>query len=302
MSALGGDKMSEHEPYFVPAQSRLPLYTALAMFLLVYGAAGTFNQLTHDHRSLGPWILLLGFASLAFVLYQWFAAIIKENHAGLAGEQLNRSYVWGMGWFIFSEIMFFAAFFGALLYIRTFVGPWLGGEGAKGVSNMLWQGFEYSWPMLSNPDNASFVPPKEVIDPWHLPLYNTLILIASSVTLTIAHHALEKDHRKQLNIWLGLTIALGLIFLVLQAEEYIEAYSHLGLTLDSGIYGSTFFMLTGFHGAHVTIGTLMLIVQFVRSLRGDFKPEDHFGFKASAWYWHFVDVVWVCLFVFVYIL
>jgi len=156
--------------------------------------------------------------------------------------------------------------------------------------------------MLSNPDNAKFVPPTEVIHTWGLPAINTALLITSSVTLTIAHHALRAKKRQALNIWLGATIVLGLVFLYFQASEYAEAYNHLGLTLASGIYGSTFFMLTGFHGAHVTIGTFMLIIQFFRSLKGHFEPEDHFGFEASAWYWHFVDVVWVCLFLFVYIL
>jgi cytochrome c oxidase subunit 3 len=302
MSAPSDNQVGEHEHYFVPAQSRLPIYTAFAMFLTVFGAANLFNSMTNGTDSNAEWILFIGFCFLAFVLYQWFAAVIRENHAGLVGPQLNRSYVWGMGWFIFSEVMFFAAFFGALFYIRTFVGPWIGGEGDKGVTNYLWEGFQYSWPMLSNPDNEAFVPPNDVIHAWGLPAFNTALLIASSVTLTIAHHALREKNRKKLNIWLGATIVLGLVFLFFQAEEYAEAYGHLGLTLSSGIYGSTFFMLTGFHGAHVTIGTFMLIVQFFRSLKGHFEPEDHFGFEASAWYWHFVDVVWVCLFVFVYIL
>ena len=291
---------SDH--YFVPAQSRLPIFTAFAMFLTVYGAASLFNAMTQGEQSNAEWILLAGFVCLALVLYQWFAAVIRENHAGLANEQLNRSYVWGMKWFIFSEIMFFAAFFGALFYVRNLVGPWLGGEGAKGVSNLLWEGFEFVWPLLQNPDNSVFNPPEAIVDPWHLPLINTMLLVASSVTLTLAHHALRANHRARLNQWLGITIVLGVAFLSLQVMEYVEAYEHLGLTLASGIYGSTFFMLTGFHGAHVTIGTFMLIIQFLRSLKGDFKPEDHFGFEASAWYWHFVDVVWVCLFLFVYVL
>ena len=121
------------------------------------------------------------------------------------------------------------------------------------------------------------------------------------MTLTFAHHALRAKERTKLNVWLAITIALALVFLYFQATEYAEAYGHLGLTLASGIYGSTFFMLTGFHGAHVTIGTFMLCVQLFRSLKGHFKPEDHFSFEASAWYWHFVDVVWIGLFVFVYI-
>jgi cytochrome c oxidase subunit 3 len=302
MSASSDNQAGEHEHYFVPAQSRLPIYTAFAMFLTVFGAANLFNAMTKGTDSNAEWILLIGFVFLAAVLYQWFAAVIRENHAGLVGPQLNRSYVWGMGWFIFSEVMFFAAFFGALFYIRNFVGPWIGGEGDKGVTNYLWEGFQYNWPMLNNPDNEAFKPPHDVIHAWGLPAINTALLVASSVTLTIAHHALREKKRKNLNIWLGVTIALGLTFLFFQAEEYAEAYGHLGLTLSSGIYGSTFFMLTGFHGAHVTIGTFMLIVQFVRSLKGHFEPDDHFGFEATAWYWHFVDVVWVCLFLFVYIL
>lgn len=302
MSASRDSNVQEHEHYFVPAQSRLPIFTALAMFLTVYGAGIMFNAMTQGVDSNGEWILFAGFLFLAFILYRWFSAVITENQAGLNGPQLKQSYVWGMGWFIFSEVMFFAAFFGALFYIRNFVGPWIGGEGDKGITNYLYEGFQYNWPMLSNPDNSKFVPPHEVIHTWGLPAFNTVLLITSSITLTIAHHALRAKNRKALNIWLGATVALGLIFLYFQASEYAEAYNHLGLTLSSGIYGSTFFMLTGFHGAHVTIGTFMLLIQFFRSLKGHFEPEDHFGFEASAWYWHFVDVVWVCLFVFVYII
>ncbi|PTY37574.1 MFS transporter [Saccharospirillum sp. MSK14-1] len=292
---------ANHEHYYVPAQSRLPIWMAFAMFLTVFGLGSMMRDMSNGATdSNAQWFFIAGFAVLAFVLYSWFSEVIRENHAGLNSPQLKQSYVWGMGWFIFSEVMFFAAFFGALFYVRNLVGPWLGGEGAKGVSNYLYPGFEFSWPLLNNPDNALFQAPEEVIHAFGLPLINTIILVISSITLTIAHHALRAEHRTQLKVWLGITILLGIAFLILQAEEYIEAYTHLGLTLESGIYGSTFFMLTGFHGAHVTIGTLMLIVQFVRALRGHFKPDDHFGFEASAWYWHFVDVVWLCLFVLVY--
>lgn len=301
MSATQQHHSSEHEHYFVPAKSRLPIITAFAMFVLVFGSARLFVDMSQNKDSIGEWILLAGFMLLAWVLFVWFSHIIKENQAGLAGPQLNRSYVWGMGWFIFSEVMFFAAFFGALFYVRTFAGPWIGGEGAKGATNMLYEGFKYSWPMLSNPDNSQFTPPQGVIHGMGLPALNTLILIASSFTLTMAHYSLKLSERTELVRWMGLTVALGIVFLILQITEYYEAYSHLGLTLASGIYGSTFFMLTGFHGAHVTIGTLMLIVQLVRCQQGHFSEHDHFGFEASAWYWHFVDVVWICLFVFVYL-
>ena len=133
-------------------------------------------------------------------------------------------------------------------------------------------------------------------------MWNTIILLTSSVTVHFAHTGLKNDKRGQFIGWLGLTVLLGCIFLVLQVEEYIEAYSHLGLTLSSGIYGSTFFILTGFHGFHVTLGTFMLLVQLIRAIRGHFSHHDCFGFEASSWYWHFVDVVWVGLFVFVYLI
>jgi cytochrome c oxidase subunit 3 len=198
--------------------------------------------------------------------------------------------------------MFFVAFFGALFYIRVVSAPGLAGEGSKGLSEMLWPNFEYVWPLLNNPDPKLFPPPKDVISPWGLPLLNTILLVSSSVTITIAHHALKKGHRGALKLWLAITVLLGIAFLGFQAEEYIHAYQELGLTLGSGIYGATFFMLTGFHGAHVIIGTLFLSVCLGRLIKGHFKPEHHFGFEAAAWYWHFVDVVWIGLFFFVYVL
>jgi cytochrome c oxidase subunit 3 len=228
--------------------------------------------------------------------------VVKESRAGLYSAQMDRSFRWGMSWFIFSEVMFFLAFFGALFYIRYWTGPWLAGEGDKGISNMLWPGFEYSWPLLNNPDPKLYPAPEGTISAWGLPLINTILLVSSSFTLTWAHHALRKNNRQHLKIGLGLTVLLGVAFLILQIEEYVHAYTELGLTLGSGIYGATFFMLTGFHGAHVTMGAIILTVMLVRILRGHFSPEQHFGFEAAAWYWHFVDVVWIALFVFVYVI
>jgi cytochrome c oxidase subunit 3 len=216
-----------------------------------------------------------------------------------------------MAWFIFSEVMFFAAFFGALFYVRNFAVPWLGGEGEKGVANMLWEGFESSWPLMSTPDEGSAytLPEKNMSFPgfnnlltW-LPLWNTIVLLSSSVTVHFAHLALKAGNKSKFNVWLGVTVGLALSFVGLQALEYYEAYAHYGLTLNSGIYGSTFFMLTGFHGFHVMLGGFMLSVMLIRSIfYNHFEPEDHFGFEAASWYWHFVDVVWVMLFLFVYIL
>ena len=292
-----------HEPYYVPAQSQWPIIACIGLLVTVTGLGHWFNDLSAERDSAsGPLIFFIGVLLLIWMFFGWFGSVVRENRAGLYSAQMDRSFRWGMSWFIFSEVMFFAAFFGALFYIRYWVGPWLGGEGDKGISNMLWPGFEYSWPLLQNPDPKVFPGPSEVIGPWGLPLINTLLLVTSSFTLTFAHHALRRGQRGPLKLWLGLTLLLGFAFLVLQAEEYIHAYTELGLTLGSGIYGATFFMLTGFHGAHVTIGAIMLSVMFFRVLRGHFTPDDHFGFEAAAWYWHFVDVVWICLFVFVYVL
>ncbi len=295
--------MAAHEQYYVPAQSKWPIIATLGLLTTVVGLGTWFNDLKAERAdSNGPLIFFVGGLFLAYMLFGWFGTVIKEGRSGLYSAQMDLSFRWGMSWFIFSEVMFFAAFFGALFYVRTFAGPWLGGEGAKGVANMLWPNFEYVWPLLQNPDSGLFPPPREVIDPWHLPLLNTVLLVSSSVTLTIAHHALRQGRRGLLKAWLALTIVLGLSFLGLQGLEYVEAYRELGLTLGSGIYGSTFFMLTGFHGAHVTLGTVMLTVMLVRILRGHFDAEQQFGFEAASWYWHFVDVVWIALFVFVYVL
>lgn len=283
----------ESESYFVPEQSKIPIWMAFSLFLTVFGAA----KWVMGGNAL---VFLAGTLVLALTLYNWFNTQITENNAGLAGAQLKRSYVWGMGWFIFSEVMFFAAFFGALFYIRNFNLPWLAGTGAFESTSMLYDNFSYNWPLLSNPDNSQFAAPEGYIHATGVPLLNTIILLLSSVTLTISHHALIAAKRFQMQLWLGITVVLGVIFLYYQVGEYHEAYTELGLTLNSGIYGTTFFMLTGFHGAHVTIGTIMLAIMWLRGSKGHFKAKDHFGFQATAWYWHFVDVVWLCLFVLVY--
>lgn len=294
--------MADHPNYYVPAQSKWPIIASIGLFVTVYGVGTWFNDLKAGHPGHGPWAAGVGALLLAYMFFGWFGAVIKESHAGLYSAQMDRSFRWGMGWFIFSEVMFFLAFFGALFYVRVLAGPWLAGDGSKGVSHMLWPSFQFAWPLLETPDPKLFPSPKGTIDPWHLPLINTILLVSSSVTVTFAHHALRKDHRPALKLWLAATIVLGLSFLALQIFEYHEAYNHLGLTLGSGVYGATFFMLTGFHGAHVTLGTLILLVMWIRILKGHFDPTRHFGFEAASWYWHFVDVVWVGLFIFVYVL
>ena len=318
---------TELEKYYVPEKSRLAICATIGLVLSIYGAASIMNDMTFGEpgEPSSSWtIFLLGMFFFAATLFAWFRTVIKENIAGMNSAQLKKSYVLGMFWFIFSEVMFFFAFFGALFYVRTLVGPWLAGEGEAGRMNgLLWENFEYSWPMMQTPqeaaggaavqpiaNNGSFSSAETSMafasaHAWWawLPLWNTIILLSSSVTCHIAHLGILDGNRKKFNLWLGITVALGVIFLVVQFYEYYEAYEHFGLTLNAGIYGSTFFMLTGFHGFHVLMGMTMLLIQWLRSVYGgQFTADDHFGFEASSWYWHFVDVVWVFLFLFVYIL
>ena len=284
--------------YYVPAQSIWPIVGAVALFLIALGA-GTLVQQLGQPDGWGRWVLLAGGVLLVVMLFGWFGAVIHESMSGLYSQQMDRSFRQGMSWFIFSEVMFFAAFFGALFYARIFAVPWLGGAGDNAMTNaLLWPEFEAHWPLTTTPDGTS-----TQAMPWQgLPLINTLILLSSSITIHLAHVGLEQGRRWQLNLLLLATVVLGSTFVWLQGVEYLHAYQELGLRLDSGIYGNTFFLLTGFHGLHVTLGTLILAVLWLRVVRGHFTPHSHLAFQAGSWYWHFVDVVWLCLFVFVYIL
>jgi len=295
--------MSSESSYYVPAQSKWPIIATLGLFFTALGAGMMMNDMSAGVKeSSAHYVFFLGAIVLAYMLFGWFGNVIEESHKGLYSDQMDRSFRWGMVWFIFSEVMFFAAFFGVLFYVRSFAVPWLGGDGEKGVANILWPEFIPDWPLLKNPDESAFSGPKGVISAVGLPLVNTILLVVSSFTATFAHHALRKNDRKKIKLWLILTLMLGFSFLVLQVDEYIHAYTELGLTLNSGIYGSTFFMLTGFHGAHVTLGAIMITVMLVRIWKGHFTADNHFAFEAACWYWHFVDVVWIGLFIFVYVL
>ena len=278
--------LSTSTKYFVPEPSRVMIPGSVALLCLALGATIWFNG-----NNSGQWLVLVGFAFLIFMLVRWFAVVIHESEGGSYNRQVDIGFRWGMSWFIFSEVMFFAAFFGALFYARSLSVPWLADQEHK----LLWPDFTAIWP-TSGPTGEKF----ETMGPWGIPAINTLLLLTSGVTLTIAHHALRANHRGKLSFWLFATIVLGVIFLGFQAYEYSHAYSDLNLKLSTGVYGSTFYMLTGFHGFHVTMGALMLTIILFRCMKGHFTPDHHFGFEAVAWYWHFVDVVWLLLFVLVY--
>jgi cytochrome c oxidase subunit III len=296
---LGANKMKhDYEHYYVPEQSPWPIVGAVALFFIAVGAALTVMTAGKEGGS-GVYILYAGIAVLLYMLFGWFKNVITEAGQGLYSAQMDRSFRQGMSWFIFSEVMFFMAFFGALFYARMLAVPWLGGADNNAMTHeVLWPNFEAVWPLVTTPSGET----TQAMGWQGLPLINTLILLTSSVTLHFAHVAIESDKRGQLKVFLALTILLGAVFLGLQVEEYMHAYNDLNLTLDAGIYGNTFFLLTGFHGMHVTLGTLILLVVLLRILKGHFSKDKHFAFQAAAWYWHFVDVVWLCLFVFVYVL
>ncbi|CDT84728.1 cytochrome c oxidase subunit 3 [Vibrio coralliirubri] len=292
---------SKKEVYFVPHQSHWPLVGAVALFLVAVGAGLTVQNMGTDAAGgvFGKAVLLAGFAVLLYMLAGWFSNVITESLSGLYSEQISRSFRQGMSWFIFSEIMFFGAFFGALFYARMISVPWIGGAGNNEMTHeVLWPMFQSIWPLTTTPDGVT-----TQAMPWQgIPLKNTIILLLSSVTLHMAHISLEQNKRMALIIWLEITIVLAGFFLFFQVEEYLHAYQEMGLTLQSGIYGNTFFLLTGFHGLHVCLGTIFLIVLLARVAKDHFTPKDHFAFQAGSWYWHFVDVVWLGLFVFVYVL
>lgn len=291
--------MADQQSYYVPSSSPWPIIGAVGLGLIAWGAGNTVIDMKQEQDGHGSTVLIAGIIVIAVMLFGWFRDQINESMAGKYNDQLGNSYKLGMTWFIFSEVMFFAAFFGALFYARIVAVQWLGGDSNNAMTNeVLWPEFVAHWPLVNTPGGTT----TEAVGWYGLPAINTIILLISSVTCHFALSGLEQNKRKQLTAMLGITVVLGCIFLYLQGAEYIHAYEELGLTLESGVYGNTFYMLTGFHGVHVTLGTLMLLIMFFRVLKGHFTPDNHFAFQATSWYWHFVDVVWLCLFVVVYVM
>ena len=280
--------------YFVPQPSRHPFMASLALFFVILGAGQWINGVAW-----GRYSLTFGMLFLFYVLFQWFGEAVHESETGQYGRKIDLSFRWSMSWFIFSEVMFFGAFFSALWWARSHSVPALGS-----LDNaLLWPGFKSVWPSLAAGVTASpagIIEPFTTMGPFWLPTINTALLLSSGVTLTIAHHALIDGNRSKTINFMWLTVLLGITFLLVQGYEYYHAYSALNLKLSSGIYGSTFFMLTGFHGFHVFVGMLMLLFITLRLQKGHFSPDRHFGFEGAAWYWHFVDVVWLGLYILVY--
>lgn len=291
------DNEKSPQRYYVPAQSPWPIIGAVALFFVAIGAGLSIMQINNSDVS-GVYILIVGLSVLFVMLFSWFKDVINESTSGLYSKQMDITFKQAMLWFIFSEVMFFLVFFGALFYTRHISVPWLGGASNNVMTQqILWPDFQSFWPLLKTPAGDT----TQAMGWQGLPLINTLILLTSSVTLHLAENAIKSDQRVKLKAFMIITIILGVCFLFLQANEYIHAYQELGLTLQSGVYGNTFYLLTGFHGLHVTLGLILIIIVFLRVLRGHFDSQHHFAFTAGSWYWHFVDVVWLCLFFLVYV-
>lgn len=281
--------------YHLVNPSPWPLLTSASLFVFAIGLVSFMKGLVPAESGLA-WlfakhslpILLLGIVSLLAVVAAWWGDIIKESHAGDHTPVVQIGLRYGMILFILSEVMFFVAWF----WIFFEAAIWNEVRTLSTIPEVAeaWK----SWP----PEGI------ETVDAWHLPLMNTLILLLSGTTVTWAHHALQENNRRSAITGLGITILLGILFTAIQVNEYGHILDHhyFGFGGENvGVYGSSFFMATGFHGAHVLIGTIFLIVCFFRLVKGDFTPQKHFGFEAAAWYWHFVDVVWLFLFTFIYV-
>lgn len=279
--------------------SVLPIFGSLAILCFALGAVNWLHG-----AWFGPYLFLSGVLGIIVITSLWFHAAICDD-LNLDPEQYNLSeqnYRWSMGWFIFSEVWFFVALFGVLFYLRGISVPRLAGVTPDDQLThfLLWPAFEAHWPLLNTPDPSRYAGPGAAMPAWGIPALNTLILLVSGLTITLAHWAIVQGKNRRAVFWQLLTVVLGMVFLTMQVLEYYEAYVHLDLRLSSGVYANVFYVMTGFHGLHVFLGAIVLLVITYRTYCDDFTPEHHFAFEASSWYWHFVDVVWLLLFVFVY--
>jgi len=281
------DSHNVNHDYHIIDPSPWPLIGAIAGLVTAIGgvaymralAEGQFVVAGIDLAAAGPWILILGLLGVLYTMFAWWSDTIKEAHQGDHTRVVSLHLRYGMLLFIASEVMFFVAWFWAFFDASLYPGELIQDARVEHTGGQ--------WP----PSGI------EVLDPWHLPLFNTVILLLSGTTVTWAHHALIEGDRKTLKGMLLVTILLGILFSFVQGYEYAAA----PFDFSESIYGATFFMATGFHGFHVLVGTIFLIVCLFRAMAGHFTAEQHFGFEAAAWYWHFVDVVWLFLFCCVYV-
>ena len=297
---MADSRATKNHDYHLVNPSPWPLIASIGALVMAIGAVVLMRSLGGGAGLLGlhgPWLFYVGFLLVLATMALWWRDVISEANGGDHTAVVRLHLRYGMIMFIASEVMFFVAWFWAYFDASLFPAPVypINGDTAS-VVGMVERAAATGgvWPPKPTADHTFTA----TFDPWGLPLVNTLILLLSGTTVTLAHHALLENNRKLLVRGLAITVVLGLLFTALQAYEY----GHAAFTYGGHIYGSTFFMATGFHGAHVIIGTIFLAVCLVRAMRGAFTPGQHFGFEAAAWYWHFVDVVWLFLFACIYVI
>lgn len=271
----------KNHDYHILPYSILPLQGALSAFIMLLGFVLWVSPRV-DESIQQPWVALLGFIGVIYTMFAWWKAVIVEAHQGDHTPVVKIGLRYGVIMFITSEVMFFSAWFWS--FFKHAIFPMAEPDNLTGASSRMADGV---WPPVGI----------ETFDPWHLPLINTLILLASGCAATWAHHAVQENDRNGLKWGLIYAVVLGVLFTITQAYEY----GHAAFSFDGNIYGANFFMATGFHGFHVLVGTIFLAICLLRALKGHFTAESHIGFEAAAWYWHFVDVVWLFLFAAVYI-
>lgn len=290
--------MPNHSESHIIENSWWPIIGSVALFFLAIGIV----QWVHK-SILGPILFFIGALIFAYMLFGWFSAVVKESQAGWYDDpQIVRSFRWGMFWFIFTEVAFFGSFFFAFFYARLVSVPTLGGAYSDSLMThyLLWPNFQSIWPLIKNPDPSQFVGAQSALRTWGIPALNTLILMTSDVIITWGYWELLRNHRTRLIFAQVITMALAIVFIIFQIVEYGSAYTEHGLKLNSGIYGATFYMLTGVHGIHVLVGVVMVFVIMLRTIRNDFNAQNNFAVAALTWYWHFIDLLWLILFIFVY--
>ncbi len=292
--------MADHGTYYVPEHSSRPIMTAIGLFFLGLGAI----FLTEEPH-VGLVLAGMGAVIIVITLFLWFRDVVIESRKGLHDDQMDRTYRWGMFWFLFAQFMLMGGFFGTLVYASTVVLPTL--SGTSGVANhlthlLLWPNFSSQWPPLQTPNPQEFIGPHHIVTAWGWPAINTLLMLISVITLAIAHHSMNKrGHNKLFNICLIITFIIGIIVAVVQFDSIISAASHYGITLGSGIYGSFFMMIHVLVFLNIFISLLILLFLIPRCWLGHFNQQRHFAIDAISWLWYFSGAMWLITFILVYL-
>lgn len=287
---------TKHGGYYVPEQSVWPIIGALSLLLFAIGSLN-FTELW------GLIVFAIGTITLLYMLCGWLSSVVRESRSGLYDAQMNRTFRWGMFWFIFCEFFTFGILLGAIIYERVGVIPWLAGQGSGGsvlTNYLLWPDFSASWPLIKNPDPATFAGLKDVPSAWGLPTLNTLVALCSAVTVLFALWAIKNKQTRATITGLVVTFFLGIAFAVMQFDHARILIKQYDMTISSGIYGSLVWMVGGFHFLNLLVGLILLFVVGFRYTLGHFNEKHHFAIEATAWYWAFISAMWLIIYLCIY--